>query len=191
MVCFCTFMAYLVPYFYMPSYAQSVLGEGTSRASRTLIVSQAASVPGRLLAAVAAHYFGVMFAWSGCAMISGIICFAWMGVNSYSGFLVFCAFYGAFSGPLVPLPPSIFPVVCSDRRLLGTWLGMAQSISSIANLTGPPIAGAILSAASKKGGTSNFIGVQLFTGILMALGSIQLIGLWRLLITKRNAKFWV
>lgn len=146
-VTFTTFMAYLVPYFYMPSYAQSVLGETQSRSSYTLIASQAASVPGRMLAAVAANYFGVMVAWTGCAAISAIVCFAWIGVNSYGGFIAFCAFYGkqhhispdllvvantstgAFSGPLVPLPPSIFPVVCPDRKLLGTRLGMAQSVS--------------------------------------------------------------
>lgn len=94
MICFTTFMAYLVPYFYMPAYAQSVLGEPQARASYTLITSQAASVPGRLLAAAAANYFGVMVAWTGCAMISGIVCFAWIGVDTYSGFLTFCAFYG-------------------------------------------------------------------------------------------------
>lgn len=98
-VTFTTFMAYLVPYFYMPSYAQSVLGQTQARASYTLIASQAASVPGRMLAAVAANYFGVMVAWTGCAAISAIVCFAWMGVNSYAGFVAFCAFYGK---PITP-----------------------------------------------------------------------------------------
>lgn len=93
-VTFTTFMAYLVPYFYMPSYAQSVLGVSQSRASYALIASQAASVPGRLLAAGVANYFGVMAAWTGCALVSGIVCFAWIGVNSYGGFVTFCAFYG-------------------------------------------------------------------------------------------------
>lgn len=101
-VTFCTFMAYLVPYFYMPSYAQSVLGQPQNRASYTLIASQAASVPGRLLAAIAANYFGVMVAWSGCALISAIVCFAWIGVKSYAGFVLFCAFYG-WSGILAQI----------------------------------------------------------------------------------------
>lgn len=95
-VTFTTFMAYLVPYFYMPSYAQLVLGKNESLASYALIASQAASVPGRLLAATAANYFGVMVAWAGCALISGIVCLAWMGVKSYPAFVVFCAFYGKF-----------------------------------------------------------------------------------------------
>lgn len=94
MACFTTFMAYLVPYFYMPSYAQAVLGESQTRASYTLITSQAASIPGRLLVSLAANYFGVMVAWTGCVLISGIVCFAWIGVSTFEGFFVFCAFYG-------------------------------------------------------------------------------------------------
>lgn len=91
---FTTFMAYLVPYFYMPYYAETVLGESQARASYALIASQAASVPGRMLAALIANYFGVMAAWFGCALVSGIVCFAWIGVNSYGGFIAFCAIYG-------------------------------------------------------------------------------------------------
>lgn len=94
MVTFSTFLIYLIPYFYMPYYAQGVLGVSSAKASYTLVASQAASIPGRLLAATAANYFGVMVAWSGCATISAIICFAWIGVKSYPGFVVFCAFYG-------------------------------------------------------------------------------------------------
>lgn len=66
---------------------------------------------------------------------------------------------------------------------------MQPGISSIANLLGPPIAGAILHAASSDG--RHFIGVQLFCALLMTFGAVQLVGLWRLLIVKRNAKFWV
>jgi len=66
---------------------------------------------------------------------------------------------------------------------------MAQSVSSIANLLGPPIAGAILRAANSD--STHFIGVQLFTGLLMALGAVQCLGLWRLLMSKRGARFWV
>jgi len=91
---FTTFMAYLVPYFYMPSYAQAVLGVSQAKASYCLIASQAASVPGRMIAALIANYFGVMAAWTGCALVSGIMCFSWIGINNYAGFVAFCALYG-------------------------------------------------------------------------------------------------
>lgn len=94
---FATFLGYLVPYFYMPTYAQTMLGTNAHLASYTLIASQAASVPGRLLAGLAANYFGVMVTWTGCAMISGIVTLAWIGVDSYAGYIIFCAFYGKFT----------------------------------------------------------------------------------------------
>lgn len=90
---------------------------------------------------------------------------------------------------MVPLPPSIFPVVCPDPKVLGTRLGMAQSISSIANLLGPPIAGAVLKAQNSDG--KHFLGVQLFTGLLMTIGAVQILGLWSILVRKRGARFWI
>lgn len=66
---------------------------------------------------------------------------------------------------------------------------MAQSVSSIANLLGPPLAGAILRTTNSD--SKHFLGVQLFVGLLMAVGAVQALGLWRLLVTKRGAKRWV
>jgi len=182
------FMAYLTPYFYIPTFAQTVLGTSQSRASYLLIISQAASIPGRLTAAIAANYFGIMIPWIICALVSGIVCLFWASIHRASAFLAFCALYGAFSGALVPLPPSIFPVVCPDRKVLGTRLGMAQSVSSIANLVGPPIAGALL-RINRDG--RNFLGVELWSGLILLLGTCQLFVLWITLIKRRGAKLLV
>lgn len=95
---------------------------------------------------------------------------------------------GSFSGPLVPLPPSVFPVICPDPKLLGTRLGMTQAISAFANLIGPPIAGALLRA--RPAGREHFLGVQLFVGILMLTGMVGILSLWRRLVHKRGVKLW-
>lgn len=107
----------------------------------------------------------------------------------FNGQIVLTKVLGMFSGPLVPLPPSVFPVVCPDPKILGTRLGMAQSISSIANLIGPPIAGALLRATNPDG--RHFVGVQIWIGLLMLLGAVELAGLWAILIRKRGAKRFV
>ena len=49
---------------------------------------------------------------------------------------------GFFSGALIPL------LVCTEKEVIGIWLSMAQSVSSLANLSGPPIAGSCFSSAS-------------------------------------------
>lgn len=122
-----------------------------------------------------------------CAISSGIFCIAWAGVTSVGGFVAVAALYGCFSGALIPLPPSVFPIVCPDPKVLGARLGMAQGIGSIASLIGGPIAGALTSINAKgsRGGV-NYLGMQLFSGLVMVFGGVNLIGLWRILYRRRD-----
>lgn len=80
-------------------------------------------------------------------------------------------------------------MVCPDRSVLGTRLGMAQAISSIANLIGPPIGGALLRSGHHNG--QNWLALQLWCGLVLTFGTVCLLGLWALLIKKRNAPFLV
>jgi hypothetical protein len=90
------FIAYLSPYFHMPSFSQTILHTSASAATRTLIVSQMSSIPGRLAAAVAAHYLGVMVPWVICVVVSGLLCLSWIFVHTNSAYLAFCTLYGAY-----------------------------------------------------------------------------------------------
>lgn len=92
-----------------------------------------------------------------------------------------------FIGALIPLPPSVFPVVCPDPKVLGARLGMAQGIGSFASLIGSPIAAALTSINARPG-HPNYLGLQLFGGLIMALGGCNLFGLWALLVKQRELK---
>lgn len=94
--------------------------------------------------------------------------------------------YGAFSGALIPLPPSIFPVVCPDPKVLGARMGMAQGIGSIASLVGSPIAGALSQVGTSGPEERNYLGLQLWAGLVMLVGALNLLGLWWQLVTKRR-----
>lgn len=202
---FLIYLGYITPYYYIPTYAQTMLHTSRSLGSYILMASQAASIVGRVATTVFAHYYGSMISWVLCGVISGILCLSWISADTLPRFIVFVAFYGntplvhfliskltkqtgAISGALVPLPPSVFPHVCPDSHSLGTWLGMAQSISSFASLIGPPIAGALASVNSYGSTDLNFMGIQLFSGITMILGACSLIVLWYLLYRLRNKK---
>lgn len=65
---------------------------------------------------------------------------------------------------------------------------MAQFISSIASLLGPPIAGRLASIDSHSSEDLNFLGIQLFSGITMVLGAFELMFLWYLLRKIRGKK---
>ena len=184
---FLLFCGYMVPFFFMASYGQIELGLSRSRSLYVIMIAQAASIVGRLIASYTASRVGVMIPWVTCGLSSGVFCIAWIGVRSEAAFIAFAALYGCFSGALIPLPPSIFPIVCPDPSVLGARLGMAQGFGGFASLIGSPIAAA-LSTVNTNGKERNYLGLQLFSGLMMVFGGIQLIVLWIILIKKRQVK---
>jgi MFS family permease len=184
---FFLFLGYMIPFIFLASYGQQALGLSRSFSLYAIMIAQASSIVGRIVAGWSAARVGVMIPWIICATSSGILSIAWSGVHDRAGYIVYAALYGCFSGALIPLPPSIFPIVCPDPKVLGARLGMAQGIGSIASLIGSPIAGALatINAADKPGHT-NYLGLQLFCGLTMVFGSCNLVGLWILLVKRRN-----
>jgi MFS family permease len=201
---FFLYLGYMTPFYYMPIFAETKLGTSRSLGLYILIISQASSIIGRVVTTAVAHYYGAMIPWIFCGVASGVLCIAWMSATTLARFILFAAFYGAFpfpsnthkilihigaiSGALVPLPPSVFPHICPDPTALGAWLGMAQSITSFATLIGAPIAGALADLGSSGGDEFNFSNVQLWCGILMVSGAVQILGLWFLLWKLRDKK---
>jgi MFS family permease len=189
---FFIFLGYMIPFIFLASFGQQVLGLSRSFSLYVIMIAQASSIVGRIAAGQTAAKVGVMIPWVTCALCSGVFCIAWIGVHSKGSYVAYAALYGCFSGALIPLPPSVFPVVCPDPKVLGARLGMAQGIGSIASLIGSPIAGAItrVNSANSPGGV-NYLGLQLFTGLTMIFGGCNLIGLWMLLIKTRNKGKWI
>ncbi|RMZ80680.1 hypothetical protein DV738_g2720, partial [Chaetothyriales sp. CBS 135597] len=188
---FLIFCGYMTPFIFLASYGQRALGLSRSLSLYVIMITQASSVLGRLVAAYTASKMGVMMPWFVCVVTSGVLCIAWVGVTSTASYIAIAALYGGFSGALIPLPPSIFPIVCPDKRVIGARLGMAQGIGSLASLVGPPIAAALADLGTREDGTVNYIGLQLFAGLVMICGAINLLGLWILLVKKRDVKVLV
>ncbi|KAK5404923.1 hypothetical protein LTR06_009189 [Exophiala xenobiotica] len=180
--CFFLFFGYMVPFIYIPSYGQINLGMSRSLSLYTIVIAQAVSIVGRLLAAYIASRIGVMIPWLISGALSAVMCLAWSGIHDTASFIAYAALYGGFSGPLIPLPPSIFPVVCPDPKVLGARLGMAQAIGATASLIGSPIAGALI-----RDNGRNYLGLQLFSGFVMLIGAGLLVCLWMTLVKRRNS----
>lgn len=83
------------------------------------------------------------------------------------GIVVFCLFFGFFSGAFVSLGPAVVSALTPDPRLFGARLGMLFIPAAIGVLIGNPIAGAILDHGWK--------GLQSFCGIMIALSVICMI----------------
>ncbi|KAF2476390.1 MFS general substrate transporter [Lindgomyces ingoldianus] len=161
---FFTFLGYIVPYFYIPSYAQDKLGTSGSTALYSLVVSVAGSFFGRLGSGVLAHYLGSTVTW------------------------ILCSLARFFSAGLVTLPSAAFANICPDLSLLGTRLGMSWGVSSIASLIGAPIAGALIKT---KNGHTDFIGVQVWSGTCLLLGTCWLFVLWVSTVRVQKSGWWI
>ncbi|ORX98314.1 major facilitator superfamily domain-containing protein [Clohesyomyces aquaticus] len=185
---FFNFLGYIVPYFYIPSYAQDKLGTSDSTALYILVASVAGSFFGRLGCGVMAHYLGSTFTWMLCSLSSGILSLAWISIEKESTFVAFSVLWGFFSAGLVTLPSAAFANICPDLSLLGTRLGMSWGVSSIASLIGAPIAGALL---KDKNGHVDFIGVQIWSGVCLLAGTGWLCVLWICTVKKLKKGWWV
>lgn len=188
---FFIFVGYLIPLFFFSTYAQVVLGLGRTMALNITIINLASSIPGRLLTGYAATKIGTLLPWIACGSVSGICIIAWIGAHSTGTLITIAVLYGFFSGAVIPLPPSAFPAVCPDRRVLGARLGMAQGIGSVAALIGAPIAAALVEASSSATEVS-FLGAQLFGGLIMIVGALNLVILWIVLAKrKKEGSKWI
>jgi len=170
---FATFLGYIVPYFYIPSFAQDVLGISKSFALYILVMGIAASFLGRLSAGIIAQHLGPLLTWFCCASVSGILSLCWIAVSTQNGLIVFSVFWGFCSAGLVTLPAAVFPSLCPDPTRLGTRTGMSWGISSFASLIGSPIAGALLKSPGSDGKQTrgDFLGPQLWCGCCLLTGA--------------------
>ena len=113
---FLIFLGYLIPFFYIPTFAQTALGSSRSLSFWALAVSSATSIFGRLSAGYVARKFGVMIPWIACSTISGALCLAWAGVKTMPAFFAFCGLYGTSisESHSLPRPQISAKGMCSD-----------------------------------------------------------------------------
>ncbi|KAH5439795.1 hypothetical protein HBI47_045170 [Parastagonospora nodorum] len=180
---FFTFLGYMVPYFYIPTYARERLGSSDSLSLYMLVFAIAGSFFGRLTSGVIAHFAGAIVTWILCVFASGVLALSWISIEKESTFIAFSILWGFFSAALVTVPSAAFANITPDLSRLGTRLGMSWSVSSIASLIGAPIAGALL---KKKDGRTDFIGVKVWSAVCLMLGTMWLVVLY--VVTVRTQK---
>ncbi len=168
-------LGYLIPFVYIPIYAQAHLDCSASQAFDLLAYANVASLVGRLLAAWAAYKVGVMLPWTVCAFASGIVCLGWLAVRSLRGMIAFVVLYGFFSGALIGLPNAVLPYI-SPPRVLGTRTGMTFGFVAVALLIGSPIAGLLVDLRQ-----GDFVRLQVFSGSVLLGGASLQIMLWWLI----------
>lgn len=174
---FFNFWSLYFAFYYVGSFGRNIIGLNYSDSVNLLMVMVGVGLPGRLIPNYLADaYFGPLQCMIPFAFGCGILFFAWSAVDDTTGLYIFAAFYGCLSGAIQSLWPATLTSLTTDLKKAGTRLGMGFTIVSIATLTGPPLAGALVAADNGK-----YLYAQIWGGCCMFLGG-------SLLIAARTAK---
>ncbi|KAK1855167.1 MFS monocarboxylate transporter [Colletotrichum chrysophilum] len=168
---FLSFWAIFFAFYYVPTYGRTVIGVSSTTSLTLLLVMNAVGIPARILLAVLSDKFiGPMRTLILTTFFSGLLLYCWVSVNSEGRLFAFCIIYGSFAGGV----QSVFPAACSglttDLKKMGMRTGMVFTVVSVACLTGPPLAGALI-----ERGNGDFLYAQVFGGSALMGGTLVLL----------------
>lgn len=136
-----------------------------------LSIMNASSTIGRLSAAYLCDHFGALNVHAVVTTIGALlVLILWTLTHTLSSAIAFVVIFGAFSGAVIGLPPASVAYVlgkCPKRQArLGQWTGMMYTCASVFALTGPVIAGHLITEYS------TYITVQVWSGGNMFLSAV-------------------
>jgi MFS family permease len=136
---FFMWIAYWVPFFFIPTFAEFKLGATAEWSFYLLVITNAATLPGRLLAVFIIPHVGVAGGMFSFAFISGILLYAWTAVTSLPAFEAWIVLLGVFMAPLAVFYPAIIPLLCPTKNVVGTRMGMASAAAALGVVLGAPL----------------------------------------------------
>jgi MFS family permease len=166
---FLTMMGVFMPFFYLPTFGVAH-GMSTQLASYIVAILNGASFFGRVIPGILGDRLGRLNMLFGAAICTGILILCMQALDSNASIIVFSGLYGFFSGAIVSGMTVAFATVPDNPREIGTYMGMAMAVCSIAPLIGPPIDGAFV---KKFGG---FDQVAIFSGVVVLAGGVGILG---------------
>ncbi|KAI0037924.1 MFS general substrate transporter [Auriscalpium vulgare] len=115
-------------------------GKDQSFAFHIISILSGAAIPGCILSPLAAEKLGTMNVFTASAFCCPVIlAWAFFPATSISDVVVFAALFGFFVGAWFSLLPAVFINMRNSTRELGTQMGFAFAVGSVAVLTGTPI----------------------------------------------------
>lgn len=153
-----------LPFFYIPLYARQILQVSSDASSYMLACISAGSFFGRVLVNILAGRYGARPMTLSNTFLLSVLAFTWAAVSTIPGAIVFGLVYGFFAGAAVSLPPVLLSEITSDKRVVGTRMGMSLGVSSLGMLVGSPIGGVLMGAGK------DYLPLQMFSGATIACG---------------------
>lgn len=180
---------YLIPFFFLPLYCDSV-GLSAEIGATMLSIVNGLSIAGRILMGVIADRIGHINALIICLGISGVdMLVFWLFGNSVAMLSIFSIIYGFFAGGFI----SLVPVVSAHLfgiQTIASIIGILYSGTAAGNLGGPPIAGKLIDLGVDSGLPSGtYAWAIIFGGVMMVIAAVWLVYLrWVIQKEKRNRR---
>ncbi|THX16390.1 MFS monocarboxylate transporter-like protein [Aureobasidium pullulans] len=178
---FFNFWGLYFAFFYVGSYGRNIIGMSYHDSVDLLLTMVAVGFLWRLLPNYFADRMGAVNVMLPFTLLCAIMMYAWIGVHSKASLFVFAAIYGSGSAGLQSMFPAGLSSLTTDMKKTGVRMGMGFTIVSFACLTGPPLAGALISnndgnylPAQIWGGTSFLLGASLLTAARTAKVGLHL-----------------
>jgi L-lactate permease len=149
-----------------------------------LLILNAFGYPGRILSALVADaYLGPLRTLVVLSLALGVLFLGWIGVTATGSLFVLAALFGFFNGAAQGMIITGLPSLTVDLNKIGTRSGMILAVLSIAVLTGPPIAGALIEADKGR-----YLYMQIWGGCSMVVGACFVAGAYRMRSRIKGAK---
>lgn len=151
------------------------------------MIMNGASTAGRMLLAHFSDWVGALNMHIGSQFVASILTLIlWSQAGSQTDAIAFCVVFGIFSGMVIGLPPASIGHILSRsytepdniqfaKKKLGHWTGMMYTFAAIPALTGPVIAGHLITKYD------SYITVQMWSGTNLMLSCFcMVISRWNL-----------
>ena len=151
-------------------YATEKLPFSESSAANLIIITNAADLIIRAPCGyIADRYLGPLNSLIPWVAICAILIYSWAAVHTSAGLYVFVVLYGMASVATMGLFAGIVPSLTNDLSKIGTRVGMILTLMSFGPLTGPSVAGALISD------TNGYLAAQMWAGTVLLLSTACLV----------------
>ncbi|KZT01573.1 MFS general substrate transporter [Laetiporus sulphureus 93-53] len=161
---FLTSLGIYVPLFYLQLFAEDH-GVDSRITTYCLAILNAGSIAGRLVPTFLADRLGVYNMILPSILACTALIFAIFGATNSAGIILVALLFGFASGAYISLIPSLLVQLCNSMSELGVKMGLAYTVVAVANLTGNPIAGALLGTGRNDATFLMWWRALVFTGV--------------------------
>ncbi|OTB01386.1 hypothetical protein M426DRAFT_64188 [Hypoxylon sp. CI-4A] len=171
---FCLLLGVYLIYNYINHYGRAILGMDAGTSLNMLFIANAVGVPGRLVPALLSDaYLGPFRTLIPLTIASSVLYFSWIAVRDVNALYVFAVICGLVNGGVQTIAMTGLPFLTKDVQKIGVRSGMIITIGSMAMLTGPPIAGALIDAMDGQ-----YRYMQIWAGCIMLLSTCFVAASW-------------